>query len=141
MVLGGGRFLISEASLYPPKEYGMNCEPEPISPMALLLLLIRRTLDSSARVLVLKKEFLIDNLVVRINLNIVMIRWTGLAPWELEFPSPGSLTSTFPGPGTNPARTSQHPGIKPAGLDNCHTGGTFFASFFWAFSRAAASAS
>ena len=26
---------------------------------------------------------------------IVMIRWTGLAPWELEFPFPGSLTSTF----------------------------------------------
>ena len=26
-----------------------------------------------------------------------MIRWTGLAPWEFEFPFPGSLTSTFPG--------------------------------------------
>ena len=26
---------------------------------------------------------------------IVMIRWTGLAPWEFEFPFPGSLTSTF----------------------------------------------
>ena len=25
----------------------------------------------------------------------LMIRWTGLAPWEFEFPSPGSLTSTF----------------------------------------------
>ena len=24
-----------------------------------------------------------------------MIRWTGLAPWEIEFPFPGSLTSTF----------------------------------------------
>ena len=24
-----------------------------------------------------------------------MIRWTGLAPWEFEFPFPGSLTSTF----------------------------------------------
>ena len=24
-----------------------------------------------------------------------MIRWIGLAPWEFEFPSPGSLTSTF----------------------------------------------
>ena len=23
-----------------------------------------------------------------------MIRWTGLAPWEYEFPFPGSLTST-----------------------------------------------
>ena len=26
-----------------------------------------------------------------------MIRRTGLAPWEFEFPFPGSLTSTFPG--------------------------------------------
>ena len=25
-----------------------------------------------------------------------MIRWTGLAPWEFEFPFPGSLTSTSP---------------------------------------------
>ena len=25
----------------------------------------------------------------------MMIRWTGLAPWEFEFPFPGSLTSTF----------------------------------------------
>ena len=24
-----------------------------------------------------------------------MIRWTGLAPWEFEFPFPGSLTATF----------------------------------------------
>jgi len=24
-----------------------------------------------------------------------MIRWTGLAPWEFEFPIPGSLASTF----------------------------------------------
>ena len=33
--------------------------------------------------------------MVRIHLIIVMIRWTGLAPWEFEFPFPGSLTSTF----------------------------------------------
>jgi len=26
-----------------------------------------------------------------------MISWTGLAPWELEFPFPGSLTSIFLG--------------------------------------------
>ena len=32
--------------------------------------------------------------MVRIHL-IVMIRWTGLAPWKFEFPFPGSLTSTF----------------------------------------------
>ena len=42
-----------------------------------------------------EKEFVIDNLLVRIHVIIVMIRWTGLAPWEFEFPFPGSLTSTF----------------------------------------------
>ena len=32
---------------------------------------------------------------IRIHLIIVMIWWTGLAPWEIEFPFPGSLISTF----------------------------------------------
>jgi len=41
-------------------------------------------------------EFFIDNLLVRIHVIIVMIRWAGLAPWEFEFLIPGSLTSTFP---------------------------------------------
>ena len=41
------------------------------------------------------RDFFIDNLLVRIHFIIVMIRWTGLAPWELEFPLPGSLTSSF----------------------------------------------
>jgi len=40
----------------------------------------------------LEREFFIDNLLVRIHLIIVMIRWTGLAPWEFEFPFPGSRT-------------------------------------------------
>ena len=40
-------------------------------------------------------EFFIDNLLVRIHFIIVMMRWTGLAPWELEFSFPGSLTSAF----------------------------------------------
>ena len=40
-------------------------------------------------------EFFIDNLLVRIHFIIVMIMWTGFAPWEFEFPFPGSLTSTF----------------------------------------------
>jgi len=39
----------------------------------------------------LQRETFIDNLLVRIHL----MRWTGLAPWEFEFPFPGSLTSTF----------------------------------------------
>ena len=42
-----------------------------------------------------EREFVIDDLLVRIHFIIVMIRWTGLAPWEFEFPFPGSLTSTF----------------------------------------------
>jgi len=41
------------------------------------------------------REFFIDNLLVRIHFIIVMIRWSGLLPWEFEFPFPGSLTSTF----------------------------------------------
>ena len=42
-----------------------------------------------------EREFFIDNLLVRIHFIIVMIRWAGLAPWGVEFPFPGSLTSTF----------------------------------------------
>ena len=33
--------------------------------------------------------------MIRIQLIIVMIWWTGLAPWEFEFSFPGSLTSPF----------------------------------------------
>ena len=40
------------------------------------------------------REFFIDNLLIRIHFIIVMMRWTSLAPWEFEFPFPGSLTST-----------------------------------------------
>ena len=41
-----------------------------------------------------ERVFIIDVLLVRIHLIIVMIWWTGLAPWEHEFPVPGSLIST-----------------------------------------------
>ena len=37
-----------------------------------------------------EKEFFIDNLLVRSHFIIVMIRWTGLAPWEIEYPFPGA---------------------------------------------------
>ena len=33
-----------------------------------------------------EREFFIHNLLVRIPFIIVMIRWTGLASWEFEFP-------------------------------------------------------
>ena len=36
-----------------------------------------------------------EGLEVRIHFIIVMIRWTGLVPWEFEFLFPGSLTSTL----------------------------------------------
>ena len=36
-----------------------------------------------------QREFFIDNLLVRIRFIIVMIRWTGLAPWEFELLFPG----------------------------------------------------
>jgi len=39
------------------------------------------------------REFLIDNLLVRILFIIEMIWWTGLAPWEFKFPFSGSLIS------------------------------------------------
>ena len=42
-----------------------------------------------------EREFFIDNLLVRIHFIIVMIRWTGLVPWEFGFPFPGSLTSAL----------------------------------------------
>ena len=42
-----------------------------------------------------QRELFIDNLLVRIHFIIVMIRWTGLAPWEFELPFPDS-------PATNP---------------------------------------
>jgi len=35
-----------------------------------------------------ESEFFSDNLLVRIHFIIVMIRWTGLAPWVFEFPFP-----------------------------------------------------
>ena len=37
------------------------------------------------------RELFVDNLLVRIHFITVMIRWTGLAPWEFEFSLTGSL--------------------------------------------------
>ena len=42
-----------------------------------------------------ERNFFMDNLLVRIHFVIETIWWTGLAPWESEFPFPGSLISTF----------------------------------------------
>ena len=43
----------------------------------------------------IERGFYIDNLLVRIHFIIEMIWWTGLAPWDFEFPFPGDLISTF----------------------------------------------
>ena len=51
--------------------------------------------EPEARSGLAEREVSIDNLLVRMHFIIVMIRWTGLAPWQFEFPFPGSLTSTF----------------------------------------------
>ena len=37
----------------------------------------------AAVLVVIKSEFFIDDLLVRIHFIIVMVRWTGLAPWSL----------------------------------------------------------
>ena len=42
-----------------------------------------------------EREFFIDSLLVQIHLIIEMIWWTGLVPWDFEFPFPGSLIFTF----------------------------------------------
>ena len=45
----------------------------------------------------LQREFFIDNLLVRIHFIIVMIRWTGLAPWEFEPRMPLYIGQAFGG--------------------------------------------
>ena len=45
-----------------------------------LLLLLFRT-----RTHLVEREFIIEDLLVRIHFIIKMIRWIGLAPWEFEF--------------------------------------------------------
>ena len=42
-----------------------------------------------------EREFITDNLLVRIHFIIVMNKWTSLAPWNFEISCSGSLTSTF----------------------------------------------
>ena len=56
---------------------------------------VSRCLDRRPKPIGSAREFFIDNILVRIHFIIVMTGWTGLAPWDFEFPFPGSLTSTF----------------------------------------------
>ena len=57
-----------------------------------------------------ERDFLIDNLLVRIHFIVLMIMWTGLAPWEFEFSFPGSLISTFLAAGDLHGSACQFPG-------------------------------
>ena len=53
------------------------------------------------------RELFIDKLLVRSHFIIVLIRWTGLASWQFEFPFPGSRTSTILAWGPSPSRSSR----------------------------------
>ena len=79
MVLGGGRFLMSEVpctQVARRAHYALIAHPVMTGPQR-------------------ERELFTDNLLVRIHFIIVMVRWSGLAPWQFEFPFPGSLRSTF----------------------------------------------
>jgi hypothetical protein len=43
---------------------------------------------------ILKREFFIDNLLLRIHSFFDMIWWTGLTPWEFELTFPSSFLGT-----------------------------------------------
>ena len=52
-------------------------------------------------------EFFLDNLLVRIHLIIVMIKWTGLAPWEFKFPNlPTNQLTSSPTVPTAPSKNN-----------------------------------
>ena len=55
--------------------------------------------DAGQHRLLIEREFFIDNLLVRIYLTIVIVRWTGLAPWNFS-PSPDvhRVSSSLSGP-------------------------------------------
>ena len=83
-----------KASILPRLSYMFNIRSTVVDPLHNLIAQarnLRPTPWASSR----EREFFIDNLLVRIHFINVMIRWTGLAPWEFEFPFPGSLISTF----------------------------------------------
>ena len=70
----------------------MSLKHEPSSePLHISAKLLFGRLRASTR----EREFFLDNPLVRIYFISEMIWWTGLAPWEFEFPFPGSIISTF----------------------------------------------
>ena len=68
-----------------------------------------------------ERELFIDNLLVRIHFIIVMIRWTGLAPWEVEFPffrqlPPGGVSARSATHSTNDAACESEEGADAESL-------------------------
>jgi len=61
-----------------------------------------------------EREFFIDDLLVR-----KMIWWTGLAPWEFEFPFLGSLISTFLAQGVGAVRKAER--VPRPSLSRCQS--------------------
>ena len=53
--------------------------------------ILHRCFNTNSR----ERAFFVDNLLVQIRCIIELIWWTGLAPWEYEFPFLGSLISSF----------------------------------------------
>ena len=68
-----------------------------------------KIVDSTFRSFV-ERELLIGNQLARIHFIIEVIWWTGLAPWEFQFPFPGSLTSTSLACSQVPDRARDPPG-------------------------------
>ena len=83
---------------FPPKALPASSLYHPVA-------VLRPPPPKIARNGVIKREFLIDNLLVRIHFMLEMIWWTGLALWEFEFPFPDRLTTCYqlnPGAGEHP---------------------------------------
>ena len=53
------------------------------------------TVQGGSHAAATSRHGIIANLIYRIHFIFKMIQWTGLAPWELEFPFPGSFISTL----------------------------------------------
>ena len=87
-----GAFVRTKASTFVLER---QLEKRPLSQLRRRSRLIRHGAGGPTGYLAPQRDFFIDDLLARIHFIIVMMRWTGLAPWDLEFPYPGSLTSAF----------------------------------------------
>ena len=63
-----------------------------------------------------EREFFIDNLLVRIHFIIVMIMWTGLAPWECEFSFQPPYCSSTTDSSFQASRRGRRPDLTPCTL-------------------------